>query len=205
MREIGGRSVSVTLWRAASARQPRRCGSPLNLSTPHLWPARYDRTLADAFVIHDGITSAICDAVGATLFAGGDTSNVQTDQETYDLFLRGRALLLESSTRLGAAHDLLAQATHRDPQFVPALVALADSCFFQGLFAKPPRPVWQRVRELAEVVDRLSARGSPFRIMTSTGPRFACAKRWPATRVTCLRTASSPSCSLRTAVLRRRT
>lgn len=116
----------------------------------HLWPARYDRTLADAFVIHDGITSAICDAVGATLFAGGDTSNVQTDQETYDLFLRGRALLLESSTRLGAAHDLLAQATHRDPQFVPALVALADSCFFQGLFAKPPRPVWQRVRELAE-------------------------------------------------------
>src|ERR1041384_3151977 len=120
----------------------------------HVWSARYDRTLADAFVIQDEITAAIRDAIGASLFADAESSSVHTDQETYDLFLRGRALLLESSTRVDEANALLAEATQRDPRFLPALVALADSYFFQGIFAKPPRAVWPRARELAEEIGR---------------------------------------------------
>jgi serine/threonine-protein kinase len=142
----------------------RRAASTLRITTQlidaisgsHLWSARYDRPVADAFLIQDEITAAVCAAVGTTLLGAAEAATIQTDQETYDLFLRGRALLLESSTRLQEAHALLERATERDANFIPALVALADSVFFEGLFAKPPRPAWQRVRELAQEISRRS-------------------------------------------------
>ncbi len=164
VREIGralgvGHVVEGSVRKSASA---LRITAQLidTIDGSHLWSARYDRTLADAFAIQDEITAAIRDAIGSALFGDTNTENVQTDQETYDLFLRGRALLQESSTRLPEAHELLARASQRDPRFVPALVALADSYFFQGVYAKAPRAVWQRVRELTQEIGRQHP-GSP--------------------------------------------
>lgn len=119
----------------------------------HLWSARYDRPVEDAFLVQDEITSAVCAAVGTTLLDGAERSAVQTDQETYDLYLRGRALLLESSTRLPEARALLTRATERDRNFVPALEALADSIFVEASPA-PPRSRLQRVRDLADEIAR---------------------------------------------------
>jgi eukaryotic-like serine/threonine-protein kinase len=128
----------------------------------HRWSQRYDRTMADTFAIQDEITAAIRDAVGGSLLGASSVhSKLETDQETYDLFLRGRALLLESSTRHAEAFDLLTRARRRDPDFVPALVALADSYFFKTAFAGIPGiEGFERMRELALEVGRRRP-GSP--------------------------------------------
>jgi serine/threonine protein kinase len=158
VREIG-RALGV---RHVVEGSVRRAGSTLRLTAQlvdatdgsHMWSDRYDRTLADTFAIQDEITAAIRDAVGGKLFPGRAAVGAQTDEETYDLFLRGRGLLLESSTRLAEAHALLSRATQRDPRFVPALVALADSHFFQGIFMRPPREAWGQARTLAQDIVR---------------------------------------------------
>ncbi len=157
VREIG-RALGVANILEGSV---RRSGSALRVTAQlidatdgsHKWSTRYDRTLADVFVIQDEITAAIRDAVGGALLGSRRPATYETDEMTYDLFLRGKALLYESSARFAEALDLLTRATERDADFIPALIALADVHAMRVLFTVTRgREGWARVRLLADSI-----------------------------------------------------
>ena len=165
VREIG-RSLGVRHVLEGSV---RRVGSALRVTAQlvnttdgsHEWSRKFDRTLSEVFAIQDELTEAIRDGVGGTLIRARAETSRTTDQDTYDLVLRGRALLMASSVRGDEAMDLLRRATERDPTYVPALVALADAHAFSTMWARVRgTEAWAEVRRLTDDIVRL-APGSP--------------------------------------------
>ncbi len=95
----------------------------------HVWAERYDRELADIFVVQDELTTEIVSklALGLTederkrLGRRGTTSI-----EAYDYFIRGRARTWLFTKENGAeAHDLLHRAIELDPMFASPYAFLA--------------------------------------------------------------------------------
>jgi TolB-like protein len=99
----------------------------------HLWSGSYDRDLDDIFQVQDEIATAIVSALKAELGLELDEGEISVtadtgDMDAYDLYLRGRELVLARRT-LDVAVNVLQQAVERDPEFARAWAALATAAY----------------------------------------------------------------------------
>lgn len=108
----------------------------------HLWAETYDREIEDIFAVQSEVAREIASALGRTLGQSGggaaDGANVApTDQETYELYLRGRHLWHTRNVEsVYGAIDYFLLAIERDPGFALAHAALADA-YVTVTFADP--------------------------------------------------------------------
>lgn len=94
-----------------------------------LWSERYDRELADIFDVQDEIARAIAGKLKITL-AGASSRLVKpatSNLQAYELYLRGRALLLKRGRHAAEGIECLKRAVDLDPDFAPAWAGLADA------------------------------------------------------------------------------
>ena len=126
----------------------RRAGNRIRVTTQlvdvsngfQMWSERYDRELADIFDVQDEIARAIASKLEVTLAGGAPrlvkqaTSNLQA----YELYLRGRALLLKRGRHVAEGTECLKRAVELDPQFAPAWAGLADTFTVRGYWGMAP-------------------------------------------------------------------
>jgi serine/threonine protein kinase/Flp pilus assembly protein TadD len=118
----------------------------------HLWAQTYDRDLADVFAIQTEIAKAIAQQLQAKLSLQEKIDIEKpptTDFVTYELYLRARALVIDTgsgmlpnSARLPQAVRLLNEAVTRDPNFVNAWCLLSGThgwLYVQGDDRTPAR------------------------------------------------------------------
>jgi eukaryotic-like serine/threonine-protein kinase len=104
------------------------------------WSERYDRELADIFDVQDEIARAIVDKLKVTL-TNGDARLVRAvtaNIEAYDLYLRGRALLLKRGRHVDEGVTCLRRAVELDPRFAAAWSGLADAYTIRGYWGTAP-------------------------------------------------------------------
>jgi TolB-like protein len=88
-----------------------------------IWSGRYDRELTDVFAIQDEISRGVVNNL--RLMLGQGRRRYETSTEAYDLYLRGRALEIESSGSPSPRIPVFEQAIAKDPSFAPAYAGLA--------------------------------------------------------------------------------
>jgi TolB-like protein len=89
-----------------------------------LWSGQYDRELTDVFAIQDEISRGIVDSLRLKL--GRGRRRYETSTDAYDLYLRARALPLQTGiSGYDAAIPTLEAAIAKDPSFAPAYAELA--------------------------------------------------------------------------------
>jgi TolB-like protein len=104
-----------------------------------LWADRFDRDLGDVFAIQDEIVRRIVDALSGVLpRSGWPAARRATRIEAYDLFVRGRALVIRSADGSLAAQPLFSRAIEIDPDFADAHAWLAISLVFGWLYSGDP-------------------------------------------------------------------
>jgi tetratricopeptide (TPR) repeat protein len=92
----------------------------------HVWAENYDRQLTDVFAIQEDVARAIAGALRMPLGLAPGQSLVAVrpkDEQTYELFLRGRAAF--RARRPEDALRFLDEAVARDPNFAPGWRFLA--------------------------------------------------------------------------------
>jgi serine/threonine-protein kinase len=129
-----------------------------------LWTERFERELDDIFAIQDEISRAIVTKLRLTLGTG--QRRYDTDVDTYNLYLRARALLIRRGFEdPKAAIGLFEQVVKKDPAFAPAYAGLADA---YGLMSHPSLapgpaevalPLMQQAADKALELDALLAEG----------------------------------------------
>ncbi len=94
-----------------------------------LWSDRFERELEDVFDIQDEISRAIVNKLRLTL--GRGQRRYDTNPETYELYLKARALLDRRDHRAGSgvreATELFEQVIAKDASFAPAYAGLAGA------------------------------------------------------------------------------
>jgi TolB-like protein/class 3 adenylate cyclase/Flp pilus assembly protein TadD len=117
----------------------------------HLWAQTYDRELADVFAIQSEIAKTIADELKAKISPTEKAAIEKpptTDLAAYDLYLRARALYLDSTDQSRAKENLpecvrlLDQVLSRDPNFVSAWCLLSNAhgtSYYLGLDHTPER------------------------------------------------------------------
>jgi TolB-like protein len=99
-----------------------------------IWSESYDRQLTDVFAVQEEIARAVAASFNMRLgLAPGErlVTNRPKDQETYDLYLRGRAAVRQRNREeLG----LLEQVVARDPNFAPGWAWLGEARREMGLY-----------------------------------------------------------------------
>ena len=131
-----------------------------------LWGERYDRVIADIFVIQSEVAENVVRAMGVKLVPRERTALAAastTNMEAYDFYLRG----LEQTGRGLALPDqegalrMFQAAVDRDPGFSPALAQLAKAhlslYFYFGRFKTPPDR--SHVESAKKLLDRLAEIG----------------------------------------------
>jgi TolB-like protein/class 3 adenylate cyclase len=94
----------------------------------HLWADRFDRDLADIFLLQDEVVGRIVNALSGVLPTGRPVARQRTTNlEAYDLFARGRVLVTQSVDSNRAARPLLERSIELDPDFADAHAWLAMS------------------------------------------------------------------------------
>jgi TolB-like protein len=108
------------------------------LNGTHLWADRFDRDLADIFVVQDEVVGRIVKALAGVLpsMAAPPKRRV-TSLEAYDLFVRGRSLAVQS-WRVSAARPLLKKAIQLDPDFAEAHAWLAMAHHYGWIYYGEP-------------------------------------------------------------------
>jgi TolB-like protein/Tfp pilus assembly protein PilF len=97
----------------------------------HIWADRFDRDLADVFLLQDEVVGRIVRALSGALPAAVTIATRRAaNLEAYDLFVRGRVLVTQSSETNRAAPALLEKAIELDPGFADAHAWLAMSHHF---------------------------------------------------------------------------
>ncbi|MEI8702513.1 adenylate/guanylate cyclase domain-containing protein [Mesorhizobium sp. ISC15] len=97
----------------------------------HLWADRFDRDLADVFLLQDEVVHTIVSALSGVLPTAVTSSTRRTASlEAYDLFVRGRVLVIQSPESNRAAPALLERTIELDPGFADAHAWLAMSHHF---------------------------------------------------------------------------
>lgn len=92
----------------------------------HLWGERFDGDLAEIFDLQDEVVRRIVAALAETLPIGESAPRRRaTSIEVYDLFVRGRVLLMQSLESNRIARTYLARAVELDPGFGEAHAWLA--------------------------------------------------------------------------------
>jgi len=91
----------------------------------HLWSETYDRELDDVFAIQDEISAQVVDQLKITIF-GDLPSAEQIDTEAYNRYLQARHIAHGGPwDKLPLAEQLLNEVLEVEPDYVPALDALA--------------------------------------------------------------------------------
>ena len=106
-----------------------------------LWSERYDREMADIFDVQDEIARAIAEKLKVTLAADRDERLVKQatrNVEAYELYLRGRALLLKRGRHVVEGIECLRRAVDLDAGFAAAWSGLADSYTVRGYWGMAP-------------------------------------------------------------------
>ncbi len=94
-----------------------------------LWADTFDRELEDIFAIQDEISRAIANTLRLKMARDGRRQDTNVD--TYDWYLRGRALVdRRGPTNAQKAAELFEKAIARDPGFAPAHAGLATAYAF---------------------------------------------------------------------------
>ncbi len=94
----------------------------------HLWADRFDRDLADIFLLQDEVVGRIVSALSGVLPSARPIPRQRaTNLEAYDLFVRGRVLVTQSVESNRAARPLLEKSIELDPGFADAHAWLAMS------------------------------------------------------------------------------
>jgi TolB-like protein/class 3 adenylate cyclase len=97
----------------------------------HLWAERFDRDLADIFVLQDEVVGRVVSALAGLLPSARSARRQRaTNLEAYDLLLRGRVLVTQSIESNRAARLLIERSIELDPGFADAHAWLAMSHFF---------------------------------------------------------------------------
>lgn len=95
----------------------------------HVWAERYDRDLADIFVVQDEVTREIVSALAPRLTEAEEQIPARTptdNLEAYDCFLRGREQWLQLSRQGNTeARSMFERAIELDPNFATAMAWLA--------------------------------------------------------------------------------
>ncbi len=132
-RELGVRYVVEGSIRRASTRVRINAQLIEAASGSHIWAERFDRDLADIFLVQDEVVGKIVSALAGALpsvhvLPKRRTTNI----EAYDLFVRGRSLAMLQDTR--EARALLGKAIELDPDFAAAHAWLAISYQFGWMY-----------------------------------------------------------------------
>jgi TolB-like protein/class 3 adenylate cyclase len=94
----------------------------------HLWADRFDRDLADVFLLQDEVVGRIVSALAGVLpSARPIVRRRAANLEAYDQFVRGRVLVMQSPEGNKAARPLLERAIELDSGFAEAHAWLAMS------------------------------------------------------------------------------
>ena len=129
----------------------------------HLWSERFDRALADVFVIQDEIADAIARRLELTLGTRRRRATAPTsDMEAYRFLLEGRHHFRKGTPEsLERARQCFTEAIGRDPGFALAHDALAEAFWYLGFYGMMvpkeafTRAVWECLRAL-EIDDQLA-------------------------------------------------
>jgi TolB-like protein/predicted Ser/Thr protein kinase len=123
----------------------RRSGNRIRLNAQlidtdneaHVWAEQYDRDVADLFAIQSDIAQKIAKELTTKISAAERsalTRRATPDLAAYDFYLRGKALMQNTSSmeigsleQFSQAAELLEQAVARDPNFALAYCALAEA------------------------------------------------------------------------------
>lgn len=98
----------------------------------HLWGERFDRDLEDIFAVQDEVVANIVKSLPTALPASTTKRKRHVpDIEVYDLFVRGRALTVDTRAKTTLAYPLLERAIDLDPDFSDAHAWLAMNLVFQ--------------------------------------------------------------------------
>jgi serine/threonine-protein kinase len=97
-----------------------------------LWSQSYEREVKDVFAVQDEITRDIVSALRVTLAVGGRSDAAKkardmTDVETYDLYLRGLALLSQRGGGVSRSVAYFRDALRRDSSFARAWAKLGEA------------------------------------------------------------------------------
>jgi serine/threonine-protein kinase len=128
-----------------------------------LWAERFDRELKDIFVIQDEISRAIVNKLRLTLGTGQRRYDI--DADTWNLYLKARALLVKRGENARTATELFQQVVEKDPSFAPAYAGLADAYGFlshptlSSGVAEAALPLMQQEADRALALDGLLAEG----------------------------------------------
>jgi TolB-like protein/DNA-binding winged helix-turn-helix (wHTH) protein len=94
-----------------------------------LWSGRFERELKDIFAVQDEISLSIVNELRLNLGQGRRRYN--TNLETYDLYLRARAMANQNpgvdNEKIATSIPLFEAAIERDPNFAPAYAGIADA------------------------------------------------------------------------------
>jgi len=94
----------------------------------HLWADRFDRDLADFFLLQDDVVGRIVSALAGVLPSSRALPRQRaTNLEAYDLFVRGRVQVMLSLESNRVARALLQRSIELDPGFADAHAWLAIS------------------------------------------------------------------------------
>ncbi|WP_373489130.1 TIR domain-containing protein [Blastomonas sp.] len=111
-----------------------------------IWSDKYDRALDDIFAVQDEISEAIAEALDAAFFP---QAVQKIDPIAYDLYLRGRNLIIDADGARQAI-ALLETAVKRAPDFSDAWAALAMqmSSLRQGMPYADRAAMTRRIQEV---------------------------------------------------------
>jgi TolB-like protein/cytochrome c-type biogenesis protein CcmH/NrfG len=125
-RELGVRYVIEGSVRRAASRVRINVQLIEATTNSHVWAERFDRDLADFFVLQDEVVGRIVAALAAVLPTPNAVRRRRAASlEAYDLFVRGRVMVTDSIDANMAARALILKAIELDPDFAEAYAWLA--------------------------------------------------------------------------------
>ena len=91
----------------------------------HLWSGKFDRALADLFVVEDEISRTIADTLKISLGLAARSVSGTGDVKAHDLYFRGLSLLAQRGASLPQSIAYFESALASDSTFAPAWAGLA--------------------------------------------------------------------------------
>ena len=91
----------------------------------HLWSGKFDRSIADLFVVEDEISRTIADTLKVSLSLAARPVSGTGDATAHDLYFRGLSLLAQRGASLPQSIANFERALASDSTFAPAWAALA--------------------------------------------------------------------------------
>jgi len=135
-RKLGARYIVEGSVRRSAARLRINAQLLDAIDKSLLWADRFDRDIGEVFELQDEIVSRIIHALSGVLpRAQWPAARRATRIESYDLFVRGRALVMRSADGSVEAQQHFQRAIEIDPEFSDAHAWLAISLVFGWLYS----------------------------------------------------------------------